>query len=104
MGLRGELPRATWTRSHVPHPPDDIAAVVADEQGAVPVHQHADRAAPDLLGAGVGAESGHEVLVGAGGAPLLEGEEYDPVADPAAPVPRAVVGGEGAAAPPFGKG
>src|SRR5690242_18009221 len=81
-----------------PNPPDPVAGVVRDQQGAVAGDQDADRAAPDFGTRWVGHESGQEILVVAARVTVTERDPHDLVAGPERAVPRAVEGDEGVTA------
>src|SRR5216683_2068168 len=72
--------------------PDDLAAVIADQQGAVPGDRHADGAAPDISIRRD--EAGQEVLVLARRRAVAQGNANDLVAGALRAVPRAVLRGE----------
>src|SRR5688572_7979878 len=83
------LSKAASGRS-IGNPPDAVAAIVGDQQGAVLRHGYAYGTAPDVADAGVGDEAGEEVFVTAGGLPVLEADAHDLVAGARGTVPGAV--------------
>src|SRR5579862_6149594 len=87
--------RAASQRSllRIGHPPQHVATIVADQEGAVMGHRDAHRPAPDAVV--VDHKSGHEVLVLASRLAVVELGDDHLVARPLGPVPGSVKRDEG---------